>query len=337
MKTQQKIILLLLTTLLISCSTQRQFTTIDILQPSIATFDKSINKLLLVNNSSTQPYDKGHYTFITTGKVTNETIPFDSAAIFCLASVKEHLAEKEFFEHIKLLDKSIQHSRDFYHPQTLTRQQIHSLCQKYQVDGILSLDQILLRDEKADSDGYVAVDMYLYTNWSIHTLEKTKKNVQRLEFADSLSWESIHKQNLPNITDFMVDMCITSGKNIADKLIPFWEQQDRYFFVPHNKTMRQAMDSVSHQNWNGAINTWKKIIRSTNNKKLIYQATNNIAISYEIIGEIEKAIQYTEQSLEIYSKAQPNKQENINEIKNYLKFLKQRKINIKLLDKQLSN
>lgn len=335
-KTNLHILILITTMLMLSCSTPRRAATLDILRPSVATFDKSINNLLLVNNSTIQPYDKGHYTMHRSGKVVNETIVFDSTAIFCLTSVKEQLAVTGFFNSVKLIPKSINIKGDFYHPTPLTAQQVKTLCQTYNADGILSLNHTMLRDEKNDLDEYLTTDMYLYTNWSIHTLTDPKK-IQQLEFADSLSWGVIEKRVAPKMTDMMVDMAMVGGEKIAYQLLPQWEQEERFFFAPKDKTMQQAMHAVKYQEWQKAIALWQKATTHTADQTRLYQAYSNIAIAYEITGDIERAIQYTQRTLKAYTQQKRATQSTIDELKAYLTFLNQRKIDTKLLDKQLSN
>ena len=101
---------------------------------------------------------------------------------------------------------------------------------------------------------------------------------------------------LPNREDALVDGALNVGQKSVNRFVPYWEKADRYFFNSHNKLMKKGMDSVYVKNWKSAIEYWELAIKKTKSTLTKAHATNNIAIAYEILGDIDKALDYATQS-----------------------------------------
>lgn len=315
------------------------FTTLDILRPAEVTFAPDVKNVLIVNNATIQPYNVGH---TTAGYETSESVRFDSAALFCNAGLRESLEAKEFFTTVNMAQTNQNHSDNFYKIATLSKENVKLLCDLYQTDAVISLDHIQTEDEisRFYSDfGSVmsALDVKVTSTWSIHYPNNKASSFK--QFVDEFSWENKELGELPARPDALVDACILTGSNVADRLIPRWEKQDRYFYTPKNLLMQQAMDSVVRRSWHGAINLWKQAADQSNNQSLKYKAANNIAIAYEILGDIDKAIEYCELAVHTY----PNiisfgvaENNDIYTTINYLEFLKKRKDEVELIKTQLS-
>ena len=104
--------------------------------------------------------------------------------------------------------------------------------------------------------------------------------------------------------------------------------------------MQQAMDSVVTRNWKSAISLWEEAINSTRKNNTKFKAYNNISIAYEILGDINKALEFNQKAINLYpylatilSSSSGNE---IYEIINHNAFLKKRKEEIELIKKQLS-
>lgn len=322
-----------------SCKTQRMFTTLDILRPAEVTFSSDVKNVLIVNNATVQPYNVGH---TTAGYEASESVRFDSAALFCNAGLREGLETKEFFTTVDMAQTNQNHSDNFYKISILSKDNVKFLCDLYKTDAVISLDHIQTEDEisRFYSDyGSVmsALDVKVTSTWSIHYPDNKASSFK--QFEDEFSWESETLDDLPSRADALVDACILTGSNVAERMIPRWEKQDRYFYTPNNAAMQQAMDSVRYRKWRGAINLWQQASDQSNHYGLKYKAANNIAIAYEILGDTDKAVEYCELAIKLY----PNiitfgisENEDIYTTINYLEFLKKRKNEVELIKNQLS-
>ncbi len=306
-----------------SCSTtQLKYTQIDLLRPAKVTFDAKIKKVLVVNDIPKLDY----------AKFTGDSIPY-----FCVASVTENLQMKSFFTSVQLAKENTNGKlkKDF--------NLVKSLCKKYDVDAVIALNTITSGYDKERNEwaGYSIFSVRLHTLWNVYTTDKRVS--KELGFTDDFSWEMPFEDfdKLPKMEDAYIDATILTGANVVERLIPSWEKQDRYFFTSKNKQMKQAMDEVAKKNWNKAIFIWNEIVTNKSSKpKQKFHAYNNLAISYEILGNINKAIFYTDKAIDLYSNQSVTGKKELKVFEDlllYKDFLTDRKKEISLLKKQLAN
>lgn len=324
-----------------SCATPRMFTTLDLLRPAEVTFEPGVKSVLVVNNSVVQPYNVGHYNLTANESKTSETLKFDSAALFCTAGLRENLEAKEFFNKVKIAQTNQNRTDNFYKITSLDKETVKFLCNLYQTDALIALDHLQTNDE---TDKYYGnfnmisvLDVKINTAWSIHYPNSTPS--VHVQFSDDFSWEDRDASNLPNRYDALVDACILTGSNSAERMIPRWEKQDRYFYTPKKPLMQQAMDSVVTRNWKSAVALWQQASEQTKSFRIKFQAANNMAVAYEILGDIDNAIASCELAVKYYpyiTIAGYNEKNNIYETLRYCDFLRKRKEEISLISKQLS-
>lgn len=345
MKSAFNYIILIVTLVLTSCSTPRMFTTLDLLRPADVTFKPEAKHVLIVNNAVTQADNMGHYRLNNvTGDTISESLKFDSAAVFCNASLYEGLEESQFFNSVQILYVKQNFTNNFHKIAPLDKEKVRTLCDIYNVDAIISLDHVLTRDYTGEYyytdtyNTYAALHIDVYSTWSIHYPDDSKPAY--FQYADEFSWEDRTISRLPDRYDALVDASLLTGSNVVDRLIPRWEKQERYFYTPKKPLMIQAMDSVAHRNWEAAILLWQKAANETKNSSLKFYAVNNIAIAYEVLGDYDKAIDYALQAVHLYEHVfvfNISQHQGIYSALEYLEFLKKRKEEIELLNKQLSD
>lgn len=336
-------IIIALSALTHSC-TQKLYTTIDILRPAKVTFSPNMNNALIVNNSIVQPDFLDHLS-VQGEKVEFNNVNTDSLSIFCLAAFYEDISSSEFFNNLSLELNSINKSTDFYTIPTIAESEVKRLLNKHNADFLIALERIKVSDKITDSydpygDIYISTLEAIYeSNWSI--CDKKSEKCVKLNFKDSIYWESFSaslkntRKRLPNREDALIDGALYVGQECVNKFIPYWDKEDRYFYSFSNKHIKAGIDAVYLKKWNEAIDIWKKIFENNANKKTQAAAANNIAIAYEIIGDIDNAILYAQLSLDLFLETGIGT--NALDADYYLNSLRQRKAEFELLDEQLGN
>ncbi|MFA5047196.1 MAG: DUF6340 family protein [Paludibacter sp.] len=346
MKTYKlKIITLAFGAVFLSSCTSLLFTSLDVLRPAKTAFAAEATNLLLLNNTVTQPPELGHKTQLLNERTKYVLLSSDSLPIFCLAALKQELEVKDFFSSVNLLPDSKNTNTDFSVINRLEHDSVKSLCNSTQSNVILSLDQIKVNDDLSEffipeNGSYLAtLELRFETHWSINYPNSPKINT--VQFKDTLYWESEsynrHKavSDLPKRQDALIDGALYVGQHSINRFVPHWEKVDRYFFNPRNRLMRQGMDSVYVKNWKSAINYWEKAKETSHSTWIEAQAENNIAIAYEIIGDIDKALQYATLSFKSFGLLEFTNSETLNRMSEYVGDLTIRKNEIAILKKQL--
>lgn len=330
-----------------SSCTSMLYTSLDVLKPAKVTFDPGTNNLLIINNTVKQPDDYGHKTEFYNEKTKNIRQKADSLPLFCLNVVYEELANKEFFNTVQLHENSVNNKSDFFTIYPVSTDSINALCKKYGANVVLSLDRLKANDKITElffddtRSYYMALVARYESQWSIHY--PGKDNYEKITFRDTIYWdaESYQRQKalseLPARSDALVDGALYVGQNSIKRFVPYWDKSDRYFFNTSNKYMKQGMDSLYVKNWEAAISIWEKAMDKSG-RGLKAKLSNNIAVAYEITGDIDKAIEYAKKAYEYFeSGSMLLNDKYFTWAINYLKELSQRKNEIELIDKQLGD
>src|ERR1035437_178197 len=340
-----KIIILAFGTVFLSSCTKLLYTSLDVLRPAKVAFDSNVNNVLIINNTVPQPADIGHSTQFAFEEQKKEKFNTDSLSIFCLGALKEDIESKNFFASVQLSPNSINTSTDFGSANYISDEAVQALCNSTQSDAIISLDKIKVKDEITEvfdalTNSYVStLELNFESYWSLHY--PNKDEFYAMQFKDTVYWEAESNYRkkgikvLPKREDALVDGALYVGQKTVNRLVPYWEKVDRYFFNPKKKYFKQAVESVYVKNWNSAISNWQIVMNQSKSNWTKAQAANNIAIAYEITGNIDKALEYASQAfynLQELSFADYNSFVRISE---YISELTQRRKDIATLKKQL--
>lgn len=340
-----KIITLSFVSVFLSSCTTLMFTSLDVLRPAKIAFVPEANNLLIVNNTITQPAEYGHKIQLLNERAKKVTLPTDSLSIFCLGALKEELDGKNFFSTIQLLPNTLNSGSDFNNISRLNAGNVKNLCKSQQADVILSLDKITVNDDLIEyyvnesSTFLSTLDVKFETFWSVQYPNNPK--ITSVQFKDTIYWESESyyrkkaMSDIPNRSDALIDGSLYVGQKTINRFIPYWDKVDRYLFKSNNKLMKQGLDSVYVKNWTSAIENWEKAIKNTKSTKVQAQAQNNIAVAYEIIGNMDKASDYAAKSYYSFSKIPIDEFSSYSRLIDYMNELEQRKSEISVLKKQL--
>lgn len=328
-----------------SSCTQLLYTSLDVLRPAKIEFNVNANDLIVVNNTVVQPSNYGHKSVLLNDKRSDMSVSTDSLAIYCLSSMTEELEGKDFFSSIQVLPNTINKSNEFFRPDKLSDDTVKAICKSKRANVVLSLDNIKVNDDLneyylEESNTFLnSLEVKYETSWSIHY--PTGSQVKYITFKDTLYWETestVRKKalmDMPKREDVLIDGALEIGRKCVNRFIPYWEKVDRYFFSSENKLMKQAMDSVSVKNWKSAIETWTSVYSKSTNGLIQAQAANNIAIAYEITGDIDKALQYATISFYSFGKLTIPDYSSFVRLSDYIIELNHRKKDIEILKKQL--
>lgn len=345
MKTQKlKLFILTFSTVFLGSCTKLLYTSLDVLRPAEVTFAPTANRLLIVNNTVIQPSDIGHRSQKINEKPKVVLLRNDSLALFCLGALTEELESRNFFSTVQLASKSVNPSFNFQTIKPLDSTMVVDLCRSSNANVILSLDKIKVSDDITEyflneSSEYLNVFEVRYeSTWSIHYPNKVQAST--IQFKDTIFWDaqSYYRQNalnmLPRRTDGIIDGALNVGKKSINRFLPYWTKADRYFYMYSNKYLKKGMDSIYVKNWKSAINLWDKASRSRNTLVQAY-AANNIAVAYEILGEIDKAIESAANAYYLLGKSASTDGNAFFNLYSYIQELSTRKKEILLLKKQV--
>lgn len=340
-----KIMLLAVGAIFLSSCTTFLYTSLDVLRPAKVNFALDATNLLMVNNTVIQPSNYGHKTNFLNEKEVNETVRTDSLALYCVSALNEELETKNFFSSVQLMPNSIHAGSEFLTSNRLPTDSVKNLCKATGASVILSLDNIKVNDDLTEyfiperSSYLYSLEAKVETSWSVHY--PTNSDTSSIRFRDTLYWESesYNKQEaitqLPKREDALIDAALETGRKSVNRFIPYWEKVDRYFCNPSNKLMKRGMDSVYVKNWKSAIEIWDIAFTKNKGTSIKGQAAHNIAVGYEIDGNIDKALEYALKAYHLFEKGRLFDYKACMITYNYIRELNARKKELEVLKKQV--
>ncbi|MCL2596070.1 MAG: DUF6340 family protein [Paludibacter sp.] len=314
MKTKNNIknsgILLLMSAIFAACSMPHHllYTTIDVLRPASMVFPENINNLLVVNNCVQQPETQGHTLSLLNDQPKPISVNTDSLPMFLLSALNEEIEDKGFFTDNVLIVNSINTRDDFAKISPILPAQVKNLMEQTGTDAILSLNKLELNDLL--SEGYnvytneyvLGLDAIYNSYWTLQFTDN-QQNTQTFIFQDTVYWESSSYDrrqlinNFPDRYDALVDGALYVGQKMINRLVPYWEENDRYIFEINNPIVQQGMDSVTIRDWTGAISLWQKAVEQTEKPKEKALIQHNIAVAQEISGDLSGALNIISQAI----------------------------------------
>jgi hypothetical protein len=195
---------------------------------------------------------------------------------------------------------------------------IDSLCRIFETDALVvqeSFGQFI----KTDFDSEFTLDMgKLYTGaidlvysvyWGIY--KPSDRLYKSLHVIDTIFWDSYSNNaqkmlnDLPELKDALVEGGVVAGIDFAKQISPKWINSKRKYYATGDKDIDSAAEKALEGNWEEAADIWMKHV-NVKSKKLRSKIEFNLALAFEMTGDIEKAIEWGVKSYKTYYRSYTN-------------------------------
>ncbi len=330
---------LLLIIFVISCSSIYNVQ-VQIAQPANDEFSDDIQSLLLVNRAVDgrfMKYDEDSLQKVFyLNRFNVDTTLYDSmSADTCLQALGALLYESGRYDIIIPEERFLPHKNSFYFSDEMDWDEVTQLCTDFNTDVVLSLDYFnthVITEYKKETlfdnigeryfKAYYA-SMAIAYNALFRVYDPLKEQVIKRSFIkDTLVWEDADLSNralfsrFTSVKQALLETGISVALDYSEQIAPKWHTQSRRYFNTGGEKMLQAHNLALKNDWQGAMKIWKEVAENPPSKSLKSKAEFNIALGYELEGDINEAIRW---GLKSYS----TQYRNITY--NYLNTLKKRK------------
>ncbi|MCP4976556.1 MAG: hypothetical protein GY931_10380 [Maribacter sp.] len=346
-KTNQILLYIFLAMLFVGCSATNNLT-MSAVEPAPITLSKNVTRIGIINRSLPS---EGNKTADKIDKILSaEGLNLDKhgseAAILAL---KDQLSRNEAIEEIVIIEDKAQLQKGLsVFPSTLTWNEIEILCEENKVDAIFSLAfydtdtkvsyRATMMEIPNDLGVKVSVPAHELTlntlienGWRVYD-PYNNRVADELTFSDHVvatgnginpikAYEAIvgRKEAILHQSKYM-------GMDYARRLLPYKHRVNRDYFVRGTDNFKIAQRRAQAGDWDGAAVLWHQ--ETTNqDPKVAGRACFNMAISNEINGNLDEAMQWASKSYTDY---------NNNYALGYLNTLKYRARQKAVLNQQLS-
>ncbi|MFO7789693.1 MAG: DUF6340 family protein, partial [Bacteroidales bacterium] len=316
MKNVLCIIFILSVVLFTSCGTTS--VTVDVMEPAAINLPQKYQKLLLTNRSL--PDDDNKVENVVEGLFSKEALFADRlGSKNCVAAMDQTLNENDRFKSRICENCEFHGTGTAKWPLPLSWDSVKNACDRNNADALVCIETFdtdkhinhSVKTRKRTKDGETTYSkkhkaiLRLEITSGIRIYDPYKQQVlHEHEFYDELSWEkrgdsrSNAEGRLPSHRKSAREAGTYTGQNFASYISPTWKKTSRNVYTSGNDEMKSTKQLVKNGEWKKAASIWKKYTDSNDNK-LAARANYNMAVAAEIQGNIDAAIEWAKQSLEL--------------------------------------
>lgn len=210
---------------------------------------------------------------------------------------------------------------------------INNLGNHTQSDMIISLETISYFYSRYTglSDPGESADVIMAGIWALYDTGSGSL-IQYDSMVDTLFWnrrnESGVRITVPPRRNAIVLATEVYSENFAKKFFTSWETVQRVVVIPPVQEFNLATQYVAENEWEEALELWMRYTAERYGR-LSVSARYNVALAFEMLNDIDKALEWIDQAL-VLSLKYRNKDE-LRLVQNYKRILSDRKIEIEAL------
>lgn len=305
----------LLVLLAFSCVSTRTLV-IDIPQPARNDLPPDIQSLAIVSQAVSEKYtnleaDSLQKLFYEQ-RFDLDTVIYDfQMADTTMKALGELLFESGRYDYVIPEERFLPAPKTSLLASELSWDVVEELCEVFKTDAVLSLEHLKTRvitsyDNETFFDPFeggfnsaARVGIKIGYEALFRVYDPTQEKILLREFiTDTLYWEDsdVTARNLFSrftpVKQALTETGIVIALELSDKIAVRWRPERRTYFVKGNSEFRQANQIATEGDWLTAVEKWKEIAEKAGSKTLKSKAELNIALGYEILGNIDLAIQW---------------------------------------------
>ncbi len=228
-----------------------------------------------------------------------------------------------------------------YIEDTISWKYLEYITRDTNTDIFIILDSMKMSMVSGEFMNYYEISgEYVYTSyrelmvsihWSVFDLIE-KKRLDKYHYKDTLYWDAKGytkidaRKNMTSVERSIRETSYFAAADYANRIFPGWRSENRYYYNLGNKDFEKAAKLVKRYEWEEAIEIWEKYINDID-KEIASRACFNLAFGNEMLGNLNLAIAWAEQSKKIKNKTRT---------RYYISLLKSRKKDFEKIDKQIN-
>jgi tetratricopeptide (TPR) repeat protein len=202
-------------------------------------------------------------------------------------------------------------------PSSMPWHEVDTLTKIFNTDAVLSLDHFKTRiitkyekealyDQNSNQfyTGYFANMAVAYESLFRIYNPAEKEVVKNIIVMDTLHWDDSDIVIRPLFNRFttvkaaMIESGIHSAIRLSEKIAPVWRLTRRSYYFKGHPVLDNAHLAVLNGDWDEAADLWLQLAESTGSRSLKSKAEFNLALAYELFGDIDEAIRWGLKSYE---------------------------------------
>lgn len=286
---------------------------IEVMRPADYSVPPDVLSVVVVDFSFPYRGDSTHVLSLSPQKTTVvDTIWIDDFGLRVAESMAVELDNRAFFDSVFLHPVSLNRPPAGRPNLPLSPYQVGRILEDYNVQAVIALESVEYRSrfkvETLEGFYYASLDANSRLLWKIYDAQGQTMDAYIQQ--DSIFWDNSDAMysgdysSIPGIRYAMESLADFMGKYYPDRIAPYWESQNRFYYSTGHHLFSRAKDLLRANNWDHAARVWYYVF-DEGNKKQKAMAAFNIALSFEVRGDFKEAVAWAEISKKLFEEMSP--------------------------------
>ncbi len=321
-------------------------TSLQVIKPAEITVSPQIIKLGVVDRS--HPDKKGKTLNVLEGLVSGEGVYQDKYAVTeAISGLVGGLSKSQRFTSFQIQGVELTNNGSAYFSPILDWNLVKELCLKNNVDALVVLEifdtdknmrwtnesRTVTKNGISQNEIWQVVNstITVTTGWRIYD-PSTETITDEYRFSDSKTntGKGLTTSEAENVlvqnSSVISQLARSNGERYALRIAPTPIMVNRSYYTGGDVRMKLARDFIVNKNYDDALKLYEKVFENAEKPKVKARAAHNIAMVYEVKGDIEKAIEWAQKAVDMGNKSS----------RYYLQTLSQRKVDDAKAKEQLN-
>jgi hypothetical protein len=285
--------------------------TLTVLKPSPVSLPKNIKKVGLLDRTVRPDKKVAQLESVLNAKTPDTDV---EGARLCLDGAGKVLLDSGLYEVKKVPGRLIGADIIGSFPTALSWEQVQKICETNGVDALISLeifnsDFVVSQGQRAKTGGLIPFEFYASGSTTVKAGFRVynpadKVIVDEYRLSKTKQWESTAStiqgalNLMVNKTKAVGETGAVLGSDYGYRIIPSWYYVTRPLYDTPKKYKEMVRGTRLSQvaDWNGAIKAWEAMIPKCKKDDHAGRAAYNIAVSYEVLGDLQKAREWAVKS-----------------------------------------
>ena len=252
-----------------------------------------------------------------------------------LKALGELLYESGRYDFVIPENRFLDFEKNAFIAKEMSWDEVKMLCDTFKTDAVLSLDYLKMKvstsyEKNSDFDprsnsfiNFVEARIKISYDALFRVYDPFEEKILlRKLMRDTIFWEDADYTTNELFNRFtpvkkaLTETGIAIALDLSGELCPNWRNEKRAYFASGDSNMKLAAQLVNSGQWESAIALWKETAENTKSKSLKSKAEFNLALGYEMLGDLESSITWGLKSYKTMYRSTTY---------NYLETLKRRK------------
>lgn len=297
--------------------------TLTLVRPAELTVPQHIQTLIVIDRTLPSDEKKNKKEEILTGELMHQD---QQAVEQSMEGVINMVMNTPRFKIVRTTEKYQGSTTGTLFPEPLSWDIIDQLCEKYGADAVISIetfdsdfiltaggkllprvdhDRILPVGVSVNGVATVNIGFRLYDP-ATRTIADEFKFSHKMNVGSQINSVTDVARGVLAKTDAINQVSYAAGQIYGERICPVYYRVTRYFYdrPKRNKKLREGVRKSEVADWNGAIESWKEALNETKKRKQKGRLCLNIAVGYEVLGDMDQALDWASKSYTDYREKQ---------------------------------